>query len=63
MAKYNVTLYCEVGKTYAVEANSAEEALDKAYELDNDVSVSEYYYVDRDGYCVHDEQGNIVEEE
>jgi hypothetical protein len=62
MAKYSVTLYCEVGKTYEVEANSAEDALEKAYDLDKDVPLSEYNYIDRDGYCVHDEKGNIVDE-
>ena len=62
MAKYRVTLYCEVAKTYEVESEDADTALDKAYELDKNVGLEEYEYVDTDGFCVKNEDGDIVRE-
>lgn len=62
MAKYKVTLYCEVAKTYEVESEDADMALDKAYELDKNVGLEEYEYVDTDGFCVKNEDGDIVRE-
>lgn len=63
MAKYNVTLYCEVGKTYEIESDSPEDAMEQAYKMDNDVPISEYSYIGTSGYCVQDEKGDIVIEE
>lgn len=62
MAKYRVTLYCEVAKTYEVESEDADMALEQAYELDKNVGLEEYEYVDTDGFCVKDEDGDIVRE-
>lgn len=62
MAKYRVTLYCEVAKTYEVESEDADRALEQAYELDKNVGLEEYEYVDTDGFCVKDEDGDIVRE-
>lgn len=63
MAKYQVTLYCEVAKTYEVESEDADKALEQAYKMDNDVPISEYSYIGGSGYCVQDEKGNIEIEE
>ena len=63
MAKYRVTLYCEVAKTYEVESEDADMALEQAYELDKNVGLEEYEYVDTDGFCVKDEDGDIVREQ
>lgn len=63
MAKYRVTLYCEVAKTYEVESEDADKALEQAYELDKNVGLEEYEYVDTDGFCVKDEDGDIVMEQ
>ena len=62
MAKYKVTLYCEVAKTYEIESEDADMALEKAYELDKNVGLEEYEYVDTDGFCVTNEDGDIVRE-
>ncbi len=62
MAKYRVTLYCEVAKTYEVESEDADMALEQAYELDKNVGLEEYEYVGTDGFCVKDEDGDIVRE-
>lgn len=62
MAKYRVTLYCEVAKTYEVESEDADMALEQAYELDKNVGLEEYEYVDTDGFCVKNEDGDIVRE-
>lgn len=63
MAKYKVTLYCEVAKTYEVESEDADKALEQAYELDKNVGLEEYEYVDTDGFCVKNEDGDIVMEQ
>lgn len=63
MAKYRVTLYCEVAKTYEVESEDADMALEQAYELDKNVGLEEYEYVDTDGFCVKNEDGDIVREQ
>ena len=62
MAKYKVTLYCVVGKTYEIESEDPDKAAERAYELDKNVGLDEYGYVGSDGYCVEDEKGNIVSE-
>ena len=63
MAKYRVTLYCEVGKTYEIDAEDADKALEQAYELDKNVGLEEYDFIDSDGFCVKNENGDIVEEQ
>jgi hypothetical protein len=63
MAKYNVTLYCEVAKTYEIESDSPENAMEQAYKMDKDVPISEYSFNGENGCIVQDEKGNIVAEE
>ena len=62
MAKYKVTLYCEVGKTYEIESEDADKALEKARELDKNVGIEEYKYIGSNGFCVMNEDGDIVRE-
>jgi len=62
MAKYKVTLYCNVAKTYEVDSEDADKALEQAYELDKNVGLEEYEYVDTDGFCVKGENGDILME-